>query len=54
MNFDVKIDISSSDELGMLASDFNNMIETINTQIKTIENDRDGFKGVIAEKQKKF
>lgn len=52
-NFDVKIDISSSDELGMLASDFNNMIETINTQIKTIENDRDNLRE-LSEKQKKF
>lgn len=52
-NFDVKIDISSSDELGMLASDFNNMIETINTQIKTIESDRDNLRE-LSEKQKKF
>ncbi|WP_195335835.1 sensor histidine kinase [Paraclostridium bifermentans] len=52
-NFDVKIYISSSDELGMLASDFNNMIETINTQIKTIENDRDNLRE-LSEKQKKF
>ncbi|MCU9812736.1 sensor histidine kinase [Paraclostridium sp. AKS81] len=52
-NFDVNIDISSSDELGMLASDFNNMIETINTQIKTIEEDRDNLRE-LSEKQKKF
>ncbi|MFL1469039.1 HAMP domain-containing sensor histidine kinase [Paraclostridium bifermentans] len=52
-NFDVNIDMSSSDELGMLASDFNNMIETINTQIKTIEEDRDNLRE-LSEKQKKF
>ncbi|CEP80237.1 HAMP domain-containing sensor histidine kinase [Paraclostridium sordellii] len=52
-NFDVKIDIESEDELGILASDFSNMLETINTQIKTIETDRDNLRE-LSEKQKKF
>lgn len=52
-NFDVEIDIKSNDELGILASDFNNMIETINNQIKTIESDRDNLRE-LSEKQKKF
>ena len=52
-NFDVDIDIKSEDELGMLASDFNNMVETINMQIKTIENDRDNLRE-LSEKQKNF
>ncbi len=52
-NFDVNIDIKSEDELGMLASDFNLMLNTINTQIKTIKNDRDNLKE-LSEKQKKF
>lgn len=52
-DFNVKIDINSNDELGMLASDFNNMLKTINTQIRTIENDRDNLKE-LSERQKKF
>lgn len=52
-NFDVQIDIKSEDELGILASDFTNMIETINMQIKTIETDRDNLRD-LSDKQKKF
>lgn len=52
-NFDVDIDIKSEDELGMLASDFKNMVETIKMQIKTIENDRDNLRE-LSEKQKNF
>lgn len=52
-NLNVKIDINSSDELGILATDFNSMIETINSQIKTIKNDRDNLKE-LSEKQKNF
>lgn len=52
-NFDVNIDTSAEDELGMLSQDFKTMAEKIKYQIKVIEKDRDDLKE-LSEKQKNF
>ncbi|PAD26036.1 two-component sensor histidine kinase [Niallia circulans] len=52
-NLDVNIQINRKDEIGRLAVNFNDMIHQINSQITTIEKDRDRLKE-LNEKEKRF
>lgn len=50
-NLDIKINSSRKDEIGELSTNFDHMIEKINTQIETIKKDRDDLEQLIHHKK---